>query len=110
MTRRNSKGRDGEIYPLIGGKQGLCVKRDPLFISADKITAWWLEHNSITTYKDMATYLAVTDLNKTRLMRDIKAGFYFGCDVADTPLFKMAESIVSATLGFTNGMQNQEEE
>lgn len=101
MRTRQSKGRNGVVYPLIGGGHGLCVKRDPLYITAERITQWWLESNNLTSYKDIAQYIAQTPLSKTGLLRDLNR-FY---TVDDPNLegrghYKMALQLIKDALGF----------
>lgn len=101
MTRRNSKGRHGEIYPSVLSDEGvLCVKRDPLFISADRITAWWLSYHQVSSYKQMATHFAAAPINRTQLLKELTHAFYHAGQGDDTPLFLMVKQIISKTLGF----------
>lgn len=104
MRTRNSKGRDGEIYPLIGGGYGLCVKRDPIYISAESITCWWLESNHLSTYKDIALYVAQTPLSKAGLLKSIKVGFYSTEYKANSDgVYQMALTMVKDVLKIPRG-------
>lgn len=108
MRTRNSKGRDGEIYALIGGGHGLCVKRDPVYISAESITSWWLESNHLSTYKDIALYVSQTPLTKAGLLKSIKVGYYTTqFNASSDGVFSMALDMIADTLNFPRGGEEE---
>lgn len=101
MRTRKSKGRNGEVYPLVTGGHGLCVKRSPLYISAEQITQWWLDSNRLTNYKDIATYISVTPLSKAGLLRDLNR--FYTCDdpnLVHKGHYHLALDMINQVLGF----------
>ena len=102
MRTRNGKGRHGDVYPLVGGGHGLCIKRRPLYISAEQITLWWLDSNHLTSYKAIALFVAQTPLTKAGLLRDLER--FYSVSREQTTLtdgvIDMANSLIRQALNF----------
>tara|TARA_B100001175_G_C19501456_1_gene638321 strand:+ start:491 stop:853 length:363 start_codon:yes stop_codon:yes gene_type:complete len=103
MRTRNGKGRHGEIYPLIEGSHGICVKRNPLYLTAEDITNWWLDENQIRTWEDMTHTINHHPFSRRRLLQQLTTYYRF-IEPADIRvsqnLYRGALAMIRATLKF----------